>query len=150
MTSTCSSKEFAVGVLVDDGVAEDFDFSGVVASADAEADASIGQDVGGGVVLGEPDGVPHGVDVESASKPQIFGEMGEMHEEHQEVRDALVAFALEVVFGAPKGVETQFIHRFCERSGLVEDGSELFVGQPSFVCGCAGVADVVHVDAASV
>ena len=94
--------------------------------------------------------MPHRIDVETATETKIFGEMGEVNEEHQQVGDALVTFALEVVFGAPKGVETKFIHRFCEGCGLVEDGCELFVGQPSFVCGCAGVADVVHVDAASV
>ena len=108
--------------MVDDGVAEDLDFAGVVASADSESDTAVGEDVGGGVVLGESDGVPHGVDVEAASESKVFGEMGEVHEEHQKVGDALVAFALEVVFGAPKGVETEFIHRFCEGSGLVEDG----------------------------
>ena len=139
-----------MGILVDDGVAEHLDFAGVVAAPDAESDAPVGKDVGSGVVLGESDGVPHRIDVETATETKIFGEMGEVHEEHQEVGDALVTFPLEVVFGAPKGVETEFIHRFCEGSGLVEDGRELFVRQPSFVCGCAGVADVVHVDAASV
>ena len=33
-----------------------------------------------------------------------------MNEEHQQVRDALIAFALEVVFGAPEGVETELVH----------------------------------------
>ena len=66
-------EELAVGVLVDDGVAENFDFSGVVASADAEADASVGEDVGGCVVLGEADRVPHRVDVEAASEAEVFG-----------------------------------------------------------------------------
>ena len=73
-----------------------------------------------------------------------------MYEEHQEVGDALVAFALEVVFGPPNGVETEFIHRFCEGCRLVEHGCELFVRQPSFVGGCTGVSNVVHVDTASV
>ena len=143
-------EELAVGVLVDDGISEDFDFAGVVASADAESDATVGEDVGGGVVFGETDGVPHRVDVEAASESEVFGEMREVDEEHQQVGDALVSFALEVVLGAPDGVETEFIHRFCEGCRLVEHGCELLVGQPAFVGGCAGVSNVVHVDTASV
>ena len=121
-------EELAVGVLVDDGVAEGFDFARVVASTDSEADAPVGKDVGGGVVFGEAERVPHRVDVEAASEAEILGEMGEVDEEHQEVGDALVAFALEVVFGAPKGVETEFVHGGGEGCGLVEDGGELVVG----------------------
>ena len=76
--------------------------------------------------------------------------MGEVDEEHQKVGDAFVAFALEVVFGAPKGVETEFVHGGGEGCGLVEDGCELVVGKPAVVgCG-SGVTDVVHVDAACV
>ena len=61
-------EEFSVGVLVDDGVSEDFDFTGVVTPADAESDASVGEDVGGCIVFGETERVPHGIDVESAAK----------------------------------------------------------------------------------
>ena len=49
-------EEFAVGVLVDDGVTEDLDFPGVVAPADAEADTSVGEDVGGCVVFSKAKG----------------------------------------------------------------------------------------------
>ena len=115
-------EEFAVGVLVDDWVAEGFDFSGVVSAADSEADAAVCEDVGGGVVFGKAKGVPHGVDVESAAESEVFGEVSEVDEEHQEVGNALVSFALEVVFGAPEGIKTQFVHGFCERFRFVEDG----------------------------
>jgi len=76
-------EELAVGILVDDGIAEGFDFSGVVASADAEADSPVGKDIGGGVIFGEAERVPHRVDVEAASEAEVFGEMGEVDEEHQ-------------------------------------------------------------------
>ena len=46
-------EEFAIGVLVDDWVAEYFDFSGVIASADSEAYASVCDDICCGVVFGE-------------------------------------------------------------------------------------------------
>ena len=46
---------------------------GVVASTDAESDATVGEDVGGGVVFGEAERVPHRVDVEAASEAEIFG-----------------------------------------------------------------------------
>ena len=51
-------EEFAIGVLVDDGVAEYFDFSGVVAASDSEAYASVCDDICCGVVFGEAEGVP--------------------------------------------------------------------------------------------
>ena len=99
-------EEFAVGVLVDDGVSEDFDFSGVVSATDSEAYAPVCDDIGSGVVFGEAEGVPHGVDVESAAESEVFGEVCEVDEEHQKVRNALVSFALEVVFSAPEGIKT--------------------------------------------
>ena len=40
----------------------------------------------------------------------------------KKVGNALVSFALEVVFGAPEGIKTQFVHGFCERFRLVKDG----------------------------
>ena len=78
----------------------------MVAAADAEADAAVGEDVGGGVVFGEAEGVPHGVDVESATEAEVFREVCEVDEEHQKVWNALVSFALEVVFSAPEGIKT--------------------------------------------
>ena len=50
--------------------------------------------------------MPHGVDVESAAESEVFGEVCEVDEEHQKVGNALVSFALEVVFSAPEGIKT--------------------------------------------
>ena len=47
-------EQLAVGVLVEHGRSERLHLAGVVATADAEHDATVGQPVGGGIVLGQP------------------------------------------------------------------------------------------------
>ena len=72
---------------------------GVVAAPDPEDHAAVGEDVGGGVVLGQTQRMPHRTDVEAAADSQPLGHVREMHRHHQDVGDALVAFVLEVVLG---------------------------------------------------
>ena len=61
-------EQLAVGLLVEQRRAEGLHLARVVAAADAEGDAPAGQDVGRGVVLGEPQRVPHRRDVEAAAE----------------------------------------------------------------------------------
>ena len=142
-------EELAVGVLVHDGRAEDLDLAGVVAASHAEAHAAVGEPVGGGVVLGQAQGVPHGVDVEAAAEPELLGEVGQVHPEHQQVGDALVALALEVVLGGPEGVVAEAVHGDGDLFGLFDGAAGQFlVGEPAVVGGGSLVAGVVHVDVA--
>ena len=60
-------EQLAVGVLVEHRRAERLDLAGVVAAPDAEDDPAVGQQVDGGVVLGQPERVPHRRDVEAAA-----------------------------------------------------------------------------------
>ena len=60
-------EELAVGVLVEHRRPERLDLAGVVAAPDAEDDPAAGQPVGGGVVLGHPERMPHRRDVEAAA-----------------------------------------------------------------------------------
>ena len=76
--------------------------------------------------------------------------MRQMHRQHQDVRDALVAFALEMVLGQPEHVVAAAVHELGDRGGLVEDGHELLVGQPAVVDRCGAQAVVVEINVASI
>jgi hypothetical protein len=76
----------------------------VIATADAEAHASAGEHVRHGEVFGEPERMPHRRDVEAAPDLQPLGLVGQVERHHQDVRDAFIAFALEMMLGEPEGV----------------------------------------------
>jgi hypothetical protein len=57
-----------------------------------------------GVVLGDPDRMPHGQHVERAAELQPSRLGGEPQRELDEVREALVALVLEVMLGRPQRV----------------------------------------------
>src|SRR5262249_16339346 len=63
-------KQFAVGMGVLHGSAKGLNFARVIAAADAEDGAPLGEDVGDGKVLGEPQRMPHGSYVEAAADAQ--------------------------------------------------------------------------------
>ena len=143
-------EQFAVGVLVDDRRAEGLDLAAVVAAADAEYGAPLGQDVGRRVILGEAQRMPHRCDVEAAADPQPLCDMRQMHRAHQDVRQALVAFGLEMVLGQPQRVVAELVHHLGDRFGLVEDRGELVVRIAPLV-GRSGVLTMVgDVDVAGV
>ena len=62
------------------------------------------------------------------------------------VRDALVALRLEVVFGHPEDVVAQIVHQGTDCLSLIEDCYELFVGVEAVVGGGSGETDVVQVN----
>ena len=74
-----------------------------------------GENVGGRVVLGQPQRMPHGRDVEAAADPELLGEVRQVHRQHQDVRDALVALVLEVVLGQPERVVAELVHHLARR-----------------------------------
>ena len=139
-------EQLPVGVPVQHGRVQGFDLAGVVAPAHAEDDPSVGEDVGGGIVLGQAQGVPHGGDVEAAANLESLGQVGQVDGEQQQVGDALVAFPLEVVLGHPEGIVVQPVHGLGNGLGLVERRGQTVIGQPAVV-GRRGVqADVVKVN----
>ena len=73
-----------------------------------------------------------------------------MHGGHEDVRYALVALWLEVVFSEPKGVESEPVERLCDRFGLVEDCDEVLVRETAVVYCDPAVADVFHIDVSGV
>jgi hypothetical protein len=82
----------------------------VIAAADAHDDAAVGDDVGHGIVFRQPDRMPHRQHVEGAAELQPLGLGGEAQPELYQVRENLIALALEVVLGGPQRVEAEFVH----------------------------------------
>jgi hypothetical protein len=139
-------EQLAVGLLVLHRRAEGLHLARVIAAADAEHRAALRQDVGDGVVLGQPQRVPHRRDVEAATDAQLLRRMRQMHRHHQQVRDALVAFVLEVVLGQPQRVPAHGVHPARHRFGLLEDRGELLVGIAPLVGRRRVLAHVAEVD----
>ena len=139
-----------VQILVHHDAAEGLDLPGVVAAPDSEDHAAVGEDVGGGVVLGQAQRVPHRTDVEAAADPQPLRHVREMHRHHQDVRDALVAFVLEVVFGKPERVVAEPVHALRDGLGLGEHRHEVLVRVAALVRRSRILAHVAQVDMARV
>ena len=117
---------------------------------DAEDDASPGQDLGRCVVLGKAKWVPHGHDVEAATDLDVLGDAGEVHRHHQEIRDALRTFRLEVVLGHPERIVAEPVHGLGVLFGLVEGAGQLLVRVVAVIDRCAEIAAILHIDGADV
>src|SRR5262245_33248629 len=103
-------EQLLVGGVVEHGRAERLDLACVVAAADAHDHAAAGEDIGHRVVLGQPDRMPHGQDVEGAPELEALGLRGKPRRVEDQVRDDLVALVLEVVLGRPQTVVAQLVH----------------------------------------
>ncbi len=139
-------EQFAIGRLVEQWRAEGLDLAGMVAAPDAKRDASAAENVGGGIILGQPQRMPHRGDVEAAADPYAPGHMRQMQRHHQHVGNALVALVLEMVLGHPESVVAQTIHQLRHRLRLVEDGGEMLVGIAAVVHRDAAIADIFDID----
>ena len=69
------------------------------------------EDVGHGKVFREPQGVPHGGNVKPTAELQPGGVRCQVNVEQQNVRNALIAFALEVVFCCPQHIVAQVFYQ---------------------------------------
>src|SRR5256884_1794245 len=143
-------EQLPVRRLVDDGRPERLDLPRVVAASHAHDHPTVSHDVRHRVVLGEADGVPHREDVEGAAELEAPRLRGEPERELDEVREALVALALEVVLRRPQRVVPELVHQL----GDVPRGKE-HLAQP-LVAVAPGVRrrafrpDVLQLDLADV
>ena len=143
-------EQLAVGFGVQHRCPERLHLACVVAAADTEDRAALGQDVGRREVFGQPQRMPHGRDVEAAADLQARGEMREVDGGHQEVRDDLIALVLEVVLGQPERPVAVLVHAARDRLGLVEDGREVRVRVAALVRGRRRLSHVPQIDVARV
>ena len=72
--------------------------------------------------------------------------VSEMHRDHQDVGQALVALMLEVMLRQPEGVEAHRIHLLGYGFRLVEDRRQLLVGIASLVGGRSVLAHVAQIN----
>ena len=91
--------------------AERFHLARVVAAPDAHDDPAVGHDIRHCVVLGEADRVPHRQNVEGAAEFELPRLRREPQPELDQIREALVAFALEMVLGTPEAVIAELVHQ---------------------------------------
>ena len=118
----------------------------MIAATDPHDDAPVGDDVRHRVVLGKADRVPHRQNIEGATELEPLGLRGEPQSELDQVGQALVTLALEVMLGRPQHVIAESVHQLCDVAGRGEDLPQPFGGVASFISGRAGPADVVELD----
>ena len=127
------------------GNAESVHFPGMVAAAHAENHPPAGQNIGGGVILRQPQRMPHRVDVEPAPELELLGQVRQMHIQQQQVGDAFIPLPLEVMLRRPESVVAQLLHFQHDGLGLAEHPGQLAVGQPPLVDRRTLQPDVVQI-----
>ena len=143
-------EQFAIGLGVEQRRAERFHLAGVIAAADTHDNAPVGHDVGHRIVLGEPDRVPHRQDVEGAAELEPLGLGGEPQSELDQVRQDLVALALEMVLGRPQHVVAELVHELRDVARGRERLPQPLVGIAPVVGRRAGKPDIVELDLADI
>jgi hypothetical protein len=122
----------------------------VIAARDTEDHPATSQDVGHRIVFREAQRVPHRHDVEAAADAQVLRHPAQVHRHHQQIRDQLRAFRLEMVLGHPEGVVAALVHPLGVVHHLVHRLGQLLLRIAALVDRLAGVAEVFHVDGAVV
>ena len=103
-------EQLAIGVGVKQWRAERLDLARVIAAPDAHDDAPVGDDIRHRVILGEADRMPHRQNVEGAAEFEPPRLRCEPQPPLDQIGDALIAFALEVMLRAPEAVIACFVH----------------------------------------
>ena len=143
-------EHLAVLLGVEQRRAEALDLAGVIAAADAHDDAAVGDDVGHRVVFGQPDRMPHRQDVEGAAELQPLGLGRQPQPQLDQVRDDLVALALEMVLGDPQHVVAELVHGLRDVLGGGEHLGQPLVGIAPVVGRRAVQPDIVQLDLADI
>ena len=78
-------------------------------------------------------------------KLEVFGNVGQVYEQQQQVGYALVPFALKVVFGGPERVVAVLFHFHHDGFGLIEHAGQMLIRQPPVVDRRSRPTDVVQV-----
>ena len=80
--------------------------------------------------------MPHGEYIEAAAEFELRGVLGQPETEHEEVRDAFIPLALEMVLGHPENVIAQRLHALGGVFGNLESLDKPLVSIPSVISGC--------------
>src|SRR5262249_10504796 len=125
------------------GGAEGFPPGRIIATPDPKNSPPVGEDVRQGEVLGEREGMPHSEDIEAAAEFEALGMLGKPQAPHEEVRDTLVPFALEMVLGRPEDVIAQLIHELGDLLRNVKGACKALVRIPALVGRRPSKADTI-------
>ena len=80
--------------------------------------------------------MPHGEHIEAAAEFELSGVLGQPETEHEEVRDAFIPLALEMVLGHPENVIAQRLHALGRVFRDFKSLGKPFVGIPAVIGGC--------------
>jgi hypothetical protein len=139
-------EQFAVLLGVEQRRAEGLHLAGVVATPHPHDHPAVGDDIRHGVILRQPDRVPHRQHVEGAAELQPLGLCREPESELDQIRKDLVAFALKVMLGRPEHIVAEVVHRLRDVLHGHEHLAQPFVGIAPVVGRRAVQADVVELD----
>ena len=139
-------EEFAILVGVEQRRTERLHLTGVIAAADTQHHAAVGDDIGHGVVLGHADRVPHRQDVKGAAELQPLGLGGEPEPELDQVWEDLVALALEMMLRGPQRLEAKLVHELGDITRSEEGLAQPLIGIEPVVRRSTGKADIVELD----
>ena len=143
-------EQLAIGVSVEQRRPERFHLAGVIAAADAHDDTPVGDDVGHGVVLGQPDRMPHRQHIEGAAELETLGLGRQPESKLDQIGQALVALALKVMLRRPQHVVAEAVHVLrnvaCGREGL----PQALVGITPLIGRGTGETDVFELDLADI
>src|SRR6266446_969340 len=92
-------EQLTVGIGILHGRAKRFDLARMIPPPDPKDDPATRQDIRYGKILSESQGMPHGEHIEAAAEFELRGVLGQPETEHEEVRDAFIPLALEMVLG---------------------------------------------------
>src|SRR5262249_10227297 len=143
-------EQLAVRFRVEQRRTETLHLAGVVAATHPHDDAPVGDDVGHGIIFRHADRMPHRQDVERAAELEPFGLGGEPQAELDQVGQALVALALEVVLGGPQHVVAEAVHGLRDVAGGEESLAQPLVGIAPVVGRRTVEPDIVELDLADI
>ena len=122
----------------------------MIAAADAQDDAAVGDDVGHGIVFRHADRMPHRQHVKRAAELQPLGLRREPQPELDQVWEDLIALALEMMLRGPQRFETELVHELGDVARGEERLAQPLVGIKPLVGRRAGHADIVELDLADI
>src|SRR5262249_12861861 len=129
-------KQLPIGIGILHGCAKCFDLARMIPPPDPKDDATTRQNIRHGKILSKSQGMPHREYIEAAAEFELRGVLGQPETEHEEVRDAFIPLALEMVLGHPENVIAQRLHALGGVFGDLKSLDKPLVGVPAVVGGC--------------
>ena len=138
-------EHIAVAALIEQRRSESLDLAAVIPAPHAEYHPPARQNIRRGIVLGEPQRMPHRRYIEAAADVQPLRCARQMNRRHQHIRDALIPFRLKVMLRQPKGVIPVGVHRLRDSVRLGIHRRQMFVPECPIVHRRPAVPHILHI-----